>query len=420
MTALGRHERMSFHEIKQRISVETALKLIHSRIAKVGAEKVSVSDSLGRIVSSDMMSEVDVPHFARSAMDGYAVLAKDTFGCTQQKPAKLEILGECRIGETPKFKVGIGKAIEVATGSQLPKGADAVVKVENTSRSGNDLMIFFPVTPGENVSEIGEDVKKGEVVVRSGQSIRPQDISLLLACGVLKVSVAKRPTAGVIAAGNELVKPSNTPVPGKVFEVNSNALSAYVSLYGGKPVNLGIVGDSFEQLRSALESAIEYDLVIFSGGTSVGKMDLLPDVVSSIGEILFRGVSMRPGGPTTVGLFHGKPVFLLPGFPVASMVAFEILVGPTIRMMMGAKHLDPRGEVSAILGNRVASNIGRRDYVRVTIEVTSEGVTIAYPVRSSGSGIISSMTKADGLIEIPEDSEGMEKGSKVTVKLFPK
>nr|MDO8134396.1 molybdopterin molybdotransferase MoeA [Candidatus Njordarchaeum guaymaensis] len=411
---------MGFHEIKQRISVEAALKLIHSRIAKAGVEEVSVGDSLGRIVSSNIRSKVDVPHFVRSAMDGFAVVASDTFGCTQQKPAKLEVHGECRIGETLKTRVISGKAVEVATGSQLPNGADAVVKVENTSRSGNTLMVFFPVTPGENISEIGEDVKKGEVVVELGQPVRPQDISILLACGVLKISVAKCPTAGVIATGNELVEPGNTPIPGKVFDVNSYTLSAYVSLYGGKPVNLGIVGDSFEELRSALDSATKYDLVIFSGGTSVGKMDMLPDVVSSTGEILFRGVSMRPGGPTTVGLVRGKPVFLLPGFPVASMVVFDTLVGPTIRKMMGARYLDPRGEVTAILGNRVASTIGRRDYVRVRLELTAEGVTVAHPVRTSGSGIISSMTRADGLIEIPEDSEGMEKGSKVKVKLFPK
>lgn len=411
---------MSFHEIKQRISVETALKLIHSRISKVGVEEVSVGDSLGRITSSDIRSGVDVPHFVHSAMDGFAVFAKDTFGCTQQKPAQLEIVGECKVGEVSKTKVSSGKAVEVATGSQLPNGADAVVKVENTRRSANTLMVFFPVTPGENVSKIGEDVKKGEVMVESGQAVRPQDISVLLACGVIKINVARRPTAAVIATGNELVEPGGTPIPGKVFNVNSNTLSAYVSLYGGKPADLGIVGDSFEELRSALELAIKYDLVVFSGGTSVGKMDILPDVVSSMGEILFRGISMRPGGPTAFGLVQGKPVFLLPGFPVASMVVFETLVGPTIRKMMGAKYLDPRGEVSAILGSRVASTIGRRDYVRVRLQQTEEAVTVAYPVRSSGSGIISSMTKADGLIEIPEDSEGIEKGSKVTVKLFAK
>nr|MDO8098355.1 molybdopterin molybdotransferase MoeA [Candidatus Njordarchaeota archaeon] len=410
---------MSFHEIKERISVETALRIIYSRIAKVGVEEVSVGDSLGRIVPCDITSNIDVPHFVRSAMDGYAVVAKDTFGCTQQKPAKLEVYGECRVGEMPKTRVSSGRAVEVATGSQLPGGADAVVKVENTRRNGNALMVFFPVTPRENVSEIGEDVKKGEVVIKSGQAVRPQDISVLLACGIMKINVAKRPTAAVIATGNELVEPGGKLIPGKVFNVNSNTLSAYVSLYGGEPADLGIVGDSFKELRSALESGMKYDLVVFSGGTSVGKMDMLPDVVSSIGEILFRGISMRPGGPTAFGLVQGKPVFLLPGFPVASMVVFETLVGPTIRKMMGARHLDPRGEVIAILGNRIASTIGRRDYVRVRLEQAADGATVAYPVRTSGSGIISSMTKADGLIEIPEDSEGMEKGSKVTVKLFP-
>jgi molybdenum cofactor synthesis domain-containing protein len=411
---------MGYHEIKQRVSVEAALKLIHSKIVKVGVEEVSVSDSLGRILSSDIRSKVDVPHFARSAMDGFAVVAKDTFRCTQQKPAKLEIIYECKIGEEPKRKISSGEAVELATGSQIPDGSDAVVKVENTARSGSTLMVVFPVTPGENVSEIGEDVKKDEVIVESGQSVRPQDVSILLACGLLKVNVAKRPTVGIMATGNELVEPSSRLVPSKVFDVNSSTLCAYVSLYGGKPISLGIIGDSPEELRNTLESATGYDLLIFSGGTSVGKMDILPEIVSSVGEVLFRGVAMRPGGPTTVGLVRGKLVFLLPGFPVASMVAFETLVGPTLRKMMGAQHLDPRCEVNAIMGSKVASSLGRRDYVRVRLEPNTEGVNIAYPIRISGSGIISSMTKADGLVEVHEDSEGIEKGSKVTVKLFPK
>jgi molybdopterin biosynthesis enzyme len=185
-------------------------------------------------------------------------------------------------------------------------------------------------------------------------------------------------------------------------------------------MNLGIVRDSFDKLKKALELALQYDLAVFSGSTSVGKKDMLPEVVSSMGRIVFRGVSMRPGGPTTVGLVNGKHIFLLPGYPVAAMIAFETFVGPTIRKMMSANCLDPRSQVTAVLGSRVPSALGRRDYVRVSLQMDSEGDIIAQPLRSSGSGIISSMTKADGLIEIPEDAEGLEKGSKVIVKLFAK
>jgi molybdopterin biosynthesis enzyme len=191
-------------------------------------------------------------------------------------------------------------------------------------------------------------------------------------------------------------------------------------LYGGRPVNLGIVGDSFDELKNALKSALQYDLAIFSGSTSTGKRDMLPDVVSSMGKIVFRGVSMRPGGPTTVALVDGKYVFLLPGYPVANMVAFETFVGPAIRRMMGANCLDPRCQVMAVLGSRVPSALGRRDYVRVSLEVGTKGDIIAHPLRSAGSGAISSMTKADGLVEISEDEEGLEKGSNVIVKLFTK
>jgi molybdopterin molybdotransferase len=411
---------MSFHEIGHRVEVETAKKLIFSDIRRVTNEEVEVVDSLSRVVATEIRSRSDVPHFDRSAMDGFAVIACDTFGCSQQKPAKLEIAGESNIGEVPRVTITSGKAVEVATGSQIPRGADAVVKVENTERTGNQLKVLFPVTPGDNISKVGEDIKKDEVIIDAGQFIRPQDISVLLACGVLKIKVATKPTVAVIATGNEIIEPQNIQIPGKVFNVNSQSLSAFVTLYGGRPIDLGIVGDSFEELKKALESALRYDLVVFSGSTSVGKKDMLPEVVSSIGRIIFRGVSMRPGSPTTVGLVNGKHVFLLPGFPVAAMITFETFVGPAIRQMMNAKYLDPRSEVTALLGNRVPSTLGRRDYVRVRLQLNEDGQTVAYPVRSSGSGIISSMTKADGLIEISEDVEGLEKGSKVIVKLFPR
>jgi molybdenum cofactor synthesis domain-containing protein len=411
---------MSFSAIELRIVVEKARELIYSGIHEVSQEEVAVVESLGRVVREEVRSATDIPHFNRSAMDGYAVIARDTFGSTQQKPAKLEIIGESRVGEIPKVIVSSGRAVEIATGSQVPEGADAIIKFENTDRAGNLLKAYFPVTPGENISKVGEDIKKGEVVVDKGQLIRPQDIAVLLVCGVLRIQVAKKPTVAVIATGNELVEPQNTQVPAKVFNINSHSLSSYVALYGGSPMNLGIVGDSFDELKNALGSALQYDLAVFTGSTSVGKRDMLPEIVSSLGKIVFRGVFMRPGGPTTVGLVNGKHVFLLPGYPVANMIAFETFVGPTIRKMMGANCLDPRCQVTAVLGSRVPSALGRRDYVRVSLQVDAKGEMVAHPLRSSGSGIISSMTKADGLVEIPEDAEGLERGSKVIVKLFPK
>ena len=411
---------MTFREIGHRISVEKAKELIYSRINRIGSEEIVVIESLGRVVASEVRSATDVPHFERSAMDGYAVIAADTFGSTQQKPAKLDTIGESRIGEIPKEIVRSGGAVEVATGSQVPEGADAIIKFENTDRVGDTLKAYFPVTPGENVSKKGEDIKRGDAVVIEGQLIRPQDIAALLVCGILRIHVAKKPTVAILATGNELVEPQNTQVPAKVFNINSHSLSSYVTLYGGKPMNLGIIKDSSEELENALEAALQYDLAVFSGSTSVGRKDMLPEVVSSVGEIVFRGVSMRPGGPTTVGIVNGKHVFLLPGYPVATMIAFETFVGPTIRRMMGASCLDPRCEVTALLGSRVPSALGRRDYVRVSLQADNQGETIAHPLRSSGSGIVSSMTKADGLVEIPEDAEGLEKGSKVIVKLFPK
>jgi molybdopterin molybdotransferase len=410
---------MGFHEIGQRTSVEKAQLLIYSRTARLPLEEIDVKESLGRIAGSEIRSIVNVPHFNRSAMDGYAVIAADTFGCTQRNPASLRIIGESGMGEPQDLTLTSGEAVEVATGSELPDGATAVVKVENTLRSESSLRVYFPVTPGENISKIGEDIKAGDVLIESGQAIRPQEISLLLACGILRIKVAKKPLVAVIATGNELTEPTAEPVRGKINNVNSHTLSAYVQLYGGTPVNMGIVRDSYEELKTALESAVRCDIVAFTGSTSVGKKDMLPNLVSSIGEIVFRGVLMRPGGPMAFGFVSSKHVFLLPGFPVAAMITFETFVGPTIRKMMGAKILDPRVQVEAILGSRLPSTLGRRDIARVRLE-TRDGKLVAIPLRIAGSGIISSMTKADGLIEIPEDVEGLEKGSKVMVKLFHK
>jgi molybdopterin molybdotransferase len=409
---------MRFHEIGKKISVENALKLIYSKTTLLGVEEANVTESLGRVARSDIRSATSVPHFDRSAMDGYAVIADDTFGCTQQNPAKLEVVGESMVGENIENIVARGQAIEVATGSKLPVGATAVVKVENTARTGDSLRVFFPATPGENISKVGEDVNKGDIVVETGRIIRPQEIAVLLACGILKIAVARRPRVCVVATGNELIEPQNTPVPGKVFDSNSYSLCAQIQQCGATPVNMGIVRDSFEELKEALELASRNDMVVFTGSTSVGKKDMLPEVVSSFGQIVFRGVSMRPGAPTALGLVNGKQVFLLPGFPVAAMIAFETFVGPAIRRAMGARILDPRVQVEAVLATRVPSILGRKDIVRVKLETDKDGSIVAFPVRSAGSGIISSMTKADGTIEIPENTEGLEKGSRTIVKLF--
>jgi molybdopterin molybdotransferase len=409
---------MGFHEIERKISIQSALQLIYSNTSMLGGEEVEVTASLGRIVGSEIRSSIDVPHFDRSAMDGFAVVAENTFGCSQQKPATLVVAGESRMGESTEIEIVGGQSVEVATGSQMPRGADAVVKIENTSWVGNSIRVFSPVTPGENVSKVGEDVKRGDILVESGEVVRPQEISILLACGIRRIIAARRPLVGVIATGNELLEPQGVPVPGKVFDANSYSLSAYVQQYGGIPVNMGLVEDSFERLKETLGAASKCDIVIFTGSTSVGKKDMLPEVVSSMGKIVFRGVSMRPGGPTAFGLVNGKQVFLLPGFPVAAMISFETFVGPTMRKMMGAKILDIRLQVPAVLASRVPSALGRRDIVRVRLATAEDGIRIAYPVRSAGSGIISSMTRADGIIEIPEEIEGLEKGSNVIVKLF--
>jgi molybdenum cofactor synthesis domain-containing protein len=399
------------------IRLADALKIVFANVEQLEPEVVPFDRALGRVLAEDIVSEVDVPPFDRSAVDGYAVQAADTFGASEQKPVKLRVIGSVRIGVTSKLLVRKGEAIKIMTGAPIPKGADAVVMVEHVLARDKNIAVLAPVTPGKNVSARGEDVKAGEVVLERGRLIRPQDVGMLASVGKIRVRVSRRPKVAIFATGGELRRPGERLGRAEITDINSYSLAAAVESCGGLSQNLGIMPDRPELLKRALRKAIGYDMVLASGGSSVGEFDIMPDVIAELGELLFHGVAIRPGGPTAFGVVGRQPVFSLAGFPVSSLVAFDMLVRPALRKMQGLPADRGYPKVRAKLARKVSSTLGRADVVRVKVRV-KEGELLADPIRVTGSGVLSSMTEADGFFIVPEDVEGFDGGDIVDVEIY--
>ena len=394
-----------------------ALNIVLSKVEQLGSEVMSFDQALGRVLAEDVVSKVDVPPFDRSAVDGYAVRAADTFGASELKSVKLRVVGSVDIGITSKFHVRGGEAVKIMTGAPLPRGADAVVMVEHTRANDKKIEVFAPVTPGKNVSTRGEDIKVRELVLRRGQQLRPQDIGMLASTGKIRVRVSRRPKVAILATGGELRKPGKRLGKAEIADTNSYSLAAAVASCSGLPYRLGIIPDKPEQLRRVLRKAVNYDMMLTSGGSSVGEHDIVPDVIAGLGKLLFHGVAIRPGGPTAFGVVEDKPVFSLAGFPVATLVAFDMLVRPALRRMQGLPADRGYPRVRAKLMRKVSSTLGRADIVRV--QVRAEGnELVAEPIRVTGSSVLSSMTKADGFTIVPEGVEGFDEGSIVEVELY--
>ncbi len=400
---------------KERTPIDLALSLLSEvELKKIDSECVSVFDACGRILAEDIIAKIDVPHFDRSAVDGYAVRAEDTFGASVTNPVVLKLAGEVEIGEKP-CELGRGEAIRVSTGSALPKGANAVVMLEYAREFDGNVEVYRAVTPWENVSKRGEDVKAGEVVLKKGEVLQPQDIGIISALGYSKVKVLKRPKAAVIATGNELVEVGEKPEIGKVVNSNSPMLCCAIREFGCDPLYLGIARDDFDELSEKICKAVELaDIVVVTGGTSVGKKDIVPEVVKRLGRLIVHGVAMKPGMPTGLGVVEGKPILLLPGFPVATLIAFYTFFPEVLARVTGIKIVAKKWSVvKAKLARRIPSQPGVRTFARVMLK---DG--LAEPIRTSGSGILTSMIKANGMIVIPEDKEGLEEGEEVDVVLI--
>ncbi|NOZ82220.1 MAG: molybdopterin molybdotransferase MoeA [Euryarchaeota archaeon] len=398
--------------------LKEALERLERSIEPLPPQEVHISQAAGRVLAEDVRAERDNPPFSRAAMDGFAVRASSTFGASPSNPRYLRLKGEARAGAGWSGSVGEGEAVRVSTGAPLPAGADAVVMLEHVNVLGGEVEVLRAVPPGKNVALQGEDYRKGEVLLSSGTVLGAKEVAVLASLGRSRVRVAAKPRVRVIATGDELAEPGEELEEGRVYEATGYALLHLCRSAGAEAERAGIVEDRREALREAVRSAAsEADVVLITGASSVGEHDLVPEVLQELGRIEVHGIAMRPGEPSGFGRLGRTLVFMLPGYPVATLFSFEALVRPALQLMQGAEPSCPYPAVRAVLRRKIASELGRRDFVRVRLERAGEGYE-AEPVRVSGSGVLSSMLRAHGFTVVPENTEGVEKGESIEVRLF--
>jgi molybdenum cofactor synthesis domain-containing protein len=403
------------------LSLEEAREAIsHLQFMVLGVEENPLLKAHERVLAVDVASSLDIPPFNRSTVDGYAVKAADTFGADEKHPLRLKVCGVVNIGELPRVSVSVGQTTEIVTGAPIPEAADAVVMVEDTERTGGELRVFSSVTKGENVMKKGSDIKKGETVLKVGRVLGSREIGVLAALGAANVKVYAVPRVAVLSTGGEVTEPGRELPAGKIYDINAYTLCAAVLESGGCPVYLGVVPDDKAKLRDALEKALECaDVVLTSGGVSVGPKDLMPQTVASLGEpgLVFSGVAVKPGKPTTVAMVGRKVVFALPGHPTSALLMFQLLARPVIWRLSGRAAVQVE-RVRALAGMRMFSAKGRRTFVMVKLREHGADKVVAEPVESGASGAITTLAKADGYVEIPEDQQFVNKDDEVEVALF--
>ena len=396
------------------ITLENAKKLLFSRFnSHIWVETAQLSACAGRVLAEAVVSKEHVPDFSRSTVDGYAVHAEDTFGCSESIPALLKLKGEVLMGQPAGISLGAGECAYVPTGGEIPEGADAMVMLEYAEDfGGGQIGIQKPSAPGAHIIFRGDDVTPSKIVLPAGHRLLPKDVGALAALGAASVFVLKKPKVAILSTGDEIVPPETAPLKaGQMRDVNSPMLAAAVAAAGGKPIEMGIVPDAPEALRTAIKEAVEHaDMVLISGGSSVGAKDAAARVLSEMGELLFHGLALKPGKPTMAADIGGKPVLGLLGHPVAAYFIFHLLVRPLLCAMQGAelKNLS----ITAACAEAIPSNHGREECVPVRLE----GKT-AVPIMSK-SGLITTLSGADGFIRIPRDAEGVSQGERVEVNLF--
>lgn len=397
-----------------------ALLLKHLPPPNPQIEMVSLTDALGRVSAQPIYASEPLPAFSRSAVDGFAVRARDTFGASESLPAYLTLAGEVPMGSAPGFVLNPGQTALIHTGGMLPEGADAVVMLEYTqySRPG-EVEILRAAAPGENVLFAGEDVRSGDEVLPAGVRLRPAEIGGLAALGILEVPVTAPPRVGILSSGDEVIPPEQTPAPGQVRDVNSYTLSALVTASGARPRRYGIVPDDPEPLNQTLHQALdENDLVVITAGSSASTRDLTAEIIARAGKpgVLVHGINVKPGKPTILAVCGGKAVIGLPGNPVSALVIARLFVVPVIEHCLGLIAPRPRTAIQARLAVNVPSQAGREDYLPV--QLTSQGGTwMAEPIFYK-SNLIFTLARADGLLKIPADATGIEAGSLVTIEIL--
>lgn len=404
---------VSLDEAKQIIAKDFSLR-------PVGKENLQLKHVYNRILAEDIVASLDVPPFNRSTVDGYAVKNEDTFGADEDRPLALKLCGQVRVGEPPKVSIEKGTTAEIVTGAPLPEGADAVVMCEYTIQKENTVLILASVSRGENVMKAGSDIHKGETVLRNRQILGSYEIGVLAALGVIDVIVYKRPRVAILSTGAEVVEPGEPLPTGKIYDINAHALSAAVIECGGEPINLGIIEDESQKMEAILKKALSMaDSVITSGGVSVGPTDIIPGILDKLGKpgAIINGIAMKPGKPTTVALVNEKPVFSLPGHPTSALLVFQLLVRPVVASL-GKRPAEKPRTVKAITKTRLFAARGRRTFVTVHLTKNKSGRFVAARVPLGLSGAITTLSKADGFLEIPETQQFIDEGEEVLVHLL--
>jgi molybdenum cofactor synthesis domain-containing protein len=399
--------------IRDTIPLDEARALIDAAIRPLTrTERVPLADANGRVVARDVVSPADVPPFARAAMDGYAVRAEDTFGASRYEPKTLACIEQVFTGQVPARSLDAGQCTEIATGAPMPSGADAVVMVEETEKDpSGEVRIFTPVYPRQNVGKQGADIAAGQTVLRAGDLLNASRVGALAALGMTDVEVYARPRVAILSTGNEIIDPGQPLAPGQIYDINKFTVAAIIAEHGGIPVPHRTVVDTVDDLSRAIEDCLDEDLLVFSGGSSVGERDLILDVLAEKGEVLFHGIAVKPGKPTAFGIVRDTLVFGMPGYPTSCLSNAYMLLVPVLRRMA---HLPVHRirSVTVPLGQRIVSTTGRHQFYTVRIV---DGVAVP---AFKASGDITSMSQADGYIEIPPQTDIVEKGEVVEVKLF--
>jgi putative molybdopterin biosynthesis protein len=388
------------------------------RLEPLGSEEVPLAEAQGRVLERDLPVPVDVPPFDRSLVDGYAVVAADTFDANEDAPATLKLAEECApAGVVPTRAVTEGVAIEVATGGVVPRGASAVLMVEHSEVEGSTLKLYRPVAPGANIQVAGADMRVGETVLRAGQGLTTRELGLLAALGIDRVNVLRRPRVAIISTGDELIRPGEPLEPGKIYDSNATTVAAAVRDNGGEAEFLGIIPDDEGALRAAFERAgREFDAIILSGGTSKGAGDLTFTIINSMAKpgILVHGVGIKPGKPIVLAAWDGRPVVVLPGFPTSAIITFNLFVAPVIRRLANLPAESETESVEARLAVRYNSAEGRHEYVLVHLVPRGKGPPAAYPI-SGASGSIHAFAQADGTMEVAADRAVVQEKEAVQV-----
>ena len=400
--------------IRETISLEEALALILDAATPIArTERIPLPEADGRVIATPPAASMDVPPFDRAAMDGYAVRAEDTFGAGRYDPKVLRSIEKVHTAQVATRSVGAGECIQIATGAPMPQGADAVVMVEETERvaGSDDVRILTPVYPRQHVGRRAADIAAGQPVLEPGDVLNPSRIGALAAVGTLAVDVYARPRIAILSTGNEIVEPGQPLGPGQIYDINRFTLSSIITAHGGVPVPLATAQDTIDALSAAIDSALAEDVLVFSGGSSVGERDLILDVLVKRGEVVFHGIAVKPGKPTVFGHVEGKPVLGMPGYPTSCLSNGYLLLVPMLRRIARLPAYRPQ-IVRVPLARRIVSTTGRHQFYTVRI---AEGTAVP---AFKASGDITSMAHADGYLEIPAQVDIVEAGELVDVKLF--